>query len=67
MNDDTARAGEMDPKTLQRRQKSNKAVAKCIPPLLIAIVAYASWVFVGPLCGEEDRQEHHARGEQELR
>jgi hypothetical protein len=42
----------MDAKELRRRQKSNQAVARCIPVLLICAVVYASWVFVGPLCGE---------------
>jgi hypothetical protein len=43
---------EMDAKELRRRQKSNQAVARCIPVFLICAVIYASWVFVGPLCGE---------------
>jgi hypothetical protein len=42
----------MDAKELRRRQKTNQAVARCIPVLLICVVIYASWVFVGPLCGE---------------
>ncbi|GAB7328695.1 hypothetical protein MBLNU13_g00616t1 [Cladosporium sp. NU13] len=42
----------MDAKELRRRQKSNQAVARCIPVFLICAVIYASWVFVGPLCVE---------------
>jgi len=42
---------DMDAKELRRRQKSNQAVARCIPVILICAVIYASWVFVGPLCG----------------
>jgi hypothetical protein len=49
--DDTVGA-EMDVKELRRRQKSNQVIAKCIPVFLICVVVYASWVFVGPLCGE---------------
>lgn len=45
----------MDAKKLRQRQRTNGVVAKCIPPLLTAIVVYASWVFVGPLCGENVR------------
>lgn len=40
----------MDAKALRRRQKTNKGVARCIPVLLVAIVAYASYTFIGPLC-----------------
>jgi hypothetical protein len=47
----------MDAKELRRRQKSNQAVARFIPVLLICAVVYASWVFVGPLCGEHAQDE----------
>jgi hypothetical protein len=49
---DSIVGADMDAKELRRRQKSNQAVARCIPVLLICAVVYASWVFVGPLCGE---------------
>ena len=48
---------DMDAKQLRRRQKSNQAVAKCIPVFLICVVAYASWVFVGPLCGKQRQSQ----------
>ncbi|OQO06885.1 hypothetical protein B0A48_07451 [Cryoendolithus antarcticus] len=40
----------MDAKQLRRRQQSNKAVSRIIPPFLILVVVYASYVSVGPLC-----------------
>ena len=49
---DSIAGADMDAKELRRRQKSNQAVARCIPVFLICAVIYASWVFVGPLCGE---------------
>ena len=49
---DSIVGADMDAKELRRRQKSNQAVARCIPVFLICAVIYASWVFVGPLCGE---------------
>lgn len=36
---------------LRRRQRMNIIVARVIPVILTGIIAYASWVFVGPLCG----------------
>ena len=50
---DSIVGADMDAKELRRRQKSNQAVARCIPVFLICAVIYASWVFVGPLCGEQ--------------
>lgn len=41
----------MNAKELRRRQRNNQAVARCIPVFLICATIYASWVFVGPLCG----------------
>ncbi|QIW94785.1 hypothetical protein AMS68_000303 [Peltaster fructicola] len=35
---------------LRKRQRTNIIVAKFIPVFLILVVAYASYVFVGPLC-----------------
>jgi hypothetical protein len=59
---DSIVGADMDAKELRRRQKSNQAVARCIPVLLICAVVYASWVFVGPLCGEQaqDGRKHLA-------
>jgi hypothetical protein len=50
---------DMDAKELRRRQKSNQAVARCIPVILICAVIYASWVFVGPLCGGSSPDGQH--------
>lgn len=62
LDHDSEARKDMDAKTLRRRQAANRATAKFIPALLTAIVIYATYVVIGPLCGKSHTSVLHRLG-----